>query len=48
MTHGLALLAVPYIASFQYWIIDILFKLQTTVRLMQMLRLFKEKYFVFQ
>ena len=25
MTHGITLLAVPYIASFQYWIIDICF-----------------------
>ena len=24
MTHGIILLAVPYIASFQYWIIDII------------------------
>ena len=25
MTHGITLLVAPYIASFQYWIIDILF-----------------------
>ena len=40
---------VPYIASFQYWIMDILFKYQSTVRSMQikMLRLLKESILFF-
>ena len=40
---------VPYIALFQYWIMDILFFVKSTVRSAQirMLQFFKEKYFIF-